>query len=96
MHNPTDHASQSKLGISSYGEAFYMIKKAREAEVRRIQGEIGRLVEVGFLKSEQDPEGAILEAAIRILGGTFTSFTDTRPANKEIAEGMVECELPGF
>jgi len=73
-----------------------MSKKAHEAEVRRIQGEIGRLVEVGFLNSEQDPEGAILESAIRILGGTFTTFTDTRPTNEGSAEGMVECELPGF
>jgi hypothetical protein len=64
-------------------KAFCMSKKAHEAEVRRIQGEIGRLVEVGFLKSAQDPESAILEAAIRIWGGTFTTFTDTRPANEE-------------
>ena len=96
MYNPTDHASQSKLGISSYGEAFYMIKKAREAEVRRIQGEIGRLVEVGFLKSEQDPEGAILKAALRIFRVGFDTFSDPRPRNKKTAEVMEECVLPGI
>lgn len=60
---------------------------------------------VSLLKLKQDPEGAIVEAALRIFRGTLRTCTDTRPAkeestdtrpaNEESAEGVVECELPG-
>ena len=73
-----------------------MSNKTDRAEARRIQGEMGRLVEVGFLESEHPPEGAILKAAVRIFGGTFGAYSDPRPQEKKTAEVMVECELPGF
>ena len=73
-----------------------MSKKAERAEARRIQGEMGRLVEVGFLESEHSPEGAILKAAVRIFGVGFDTYWDPRPRNKKTAEVIVECELPGF
>lgn len=73
-----------------------MSKKAEKTEAHRIQGEIGRLVEVGFLESEHSPEGAILKAALRIFRVGFDTFSDPRPRNKKTAEVMEECDLPGF
>ena len=73
-----------------------MSKEADKAEEHRIQGEMGRLVEVGFLESEHSPEGAILKATLRIFGVGFDTFSDPRPRNKKTAEVMVECELPGL
>jgi len=73
-----------------------MGNKADRVEENRIQGEIGRLVEVGFLRTEQSPEAAIIEDAIRIFGGTFRAFTDPRPASETPGQVMVECELKGL
>ena len=73
-----------------------MSKKGDRAEKHRIQGEMVRLVEVGFLESEHSPEGAILKAALRIFRVGFDTFSDPRPQNKQSAEVMVECDLPGL